>query len=752
MNTNYMSCKRRKFLSITSVLTVLLPNMLFAAVLEEVVVTAQKRTQDIQDVGISITAFSGEQMRALGFEKSTDVARFSPGVHISADTGGHKTNFTIRGVAQNDPLDTAEPPVAVYVDEGYVAVLNGQIFGLWDLDRVEIAKGPQGTLFGRNATGGLIHFISRKPTDEPEAFVDLTYASYDQFRAEAALSGPLTEGVKGRLSGFTTRHDGLYESQLAGSPDLGDDDTWGVRGHLLFEPNDGVDILLSGYVSQSELNSAPADHVPTASVFDGFFREVNTVFSTVDNTGFTDGSDPEFYHSANYAFKDQNKLETVGGSAKLVWDFDSFTLTSITDLKKFDKETGLDGDNTPIDQLNVLFDVDSLTIAQELRLSGETDKTRWVAGLYYLNVDNDTLASFQYPLTSITFGGIFNGLEDVSEADVKVNSYSAFGQLEYDLIEKLTLIAGIRVVREEKNLKWKQNAFVDTDPLVIDTGVVVIPFAPPIDVDNDETLWTGKIQLDWRPNDDLLLYAGVNRGVKAGGFNHPIPVFAAYAGIIPYQEEVLLAYETGFKSTLFGGTTRFNASIFYYDYKDFQASQWQTFANFIINRDAENYGFDVELISTPFAGLDVMLTAGWVETKVKDVTIADVIGAGVPIIGNVEVHQSPELTLSGLVRYELPNQFLNGKLAVQGDYNYTSGYFSNLRNFDAHRIDNYVVGNANVTWKSDDERWNIKFFVNNISDARYVTARFDNSVFFGVSQNILGYPRWFGGNVRYNWH
>ena len=751
MNTSQIFCKKRCLIPLTTLFVIFLPQLSVGAILEEVVVTAQKRSQDIQDVGIAITAFSGEQMKALGFDKSTDVARFSPGVHLSADTGGHKTNFTIRGVAQNDPLDTAEPPVAVYVDEGYVAALNGQIFGLWDVDRVEIAKGPQGTLFGRNATGGLVHFISRKPTDEFEAFVDLTYGSYDKFRAEAAISGPLTDTVKARLSGFTTRHDGLYESELAGSPDLGDDDTWGVRGHVQFEPNDDVEILLSGYASRTELNSAPADHIPTASVFDGFFREVNTVFATVDNSGFTDGREPDFRHSANYAFKDQNKLESAGGSAKITWNFDNFTLTSITDLKKFDKETGLDGDNTPIDQLNVLFEVDSLSIAQELRLSGETEKTRWVTGLYYLNVDNKTEAAFQYPLTSITFGGAFNGLEEVSEPDVKVNSYSIFGQLEYDLTNEITLIAGLRVVREEKNLKWLQNAYVDTDPLVIDTGIVAIPFAAPVDVDNNETLWTGKLQLDWRPNDDLLLYAGVNRGVKAGGFNHPIPVFAGYAGVIPYQEEVLLSYEAGFKSTLFDGTTRFNASFFYYDYQDFQASQWQTFSNFIINRDAENYGIDLELISNPFEGWDIMLTAGWVDTKVKDVTVADVIGAGVPIIGDVEVHQSPELTLAGLVRYEFPNQYLNGKFAVQVDYNYASGYFSNLRNFDAHVIDEYVVGNASISWASVDGHWDAKFYINNFTDARYTTARFDNSVFFGVSQNILGYPRWFGGTVRYNW-
>ena len=156
------------------------------SVLDEITVTAQKREQSIQDVGISITAFSGEQLHELGIVNSVDIAAMTPGVYISGNNGGQKTLFTIRGVTQNDFNDHTEAPVAVYVDDGYVAFGQGQIFGVFDLDRVEVLKGPQGTLFGRNATGGLVHYISKRPTRELETYTDLTYGSYHQTRVESA--------------------------------------------------------------------------------------------------------------------------------------------------------------------------------------------------------------------------------------------------------------------------------------------------------------------------------------------------------------------------------------------------------------------------------------------------------------------------------------------------------------------------------------------------------------------------------------
>ena len=794
MNTKYLIIIKLSFIRFITILIMFSSTSTIAVVLEEVVVTAQKREQNIQDVGIAITAFSGEQMKALGFERSIDVAGMSPGVYLSGDTGGHKTNFTIRGVVQNSPEDVAESPIAVYIDEGYVAALNGQIFGLWDIDRVEVAKGPQGTLFGRNATGGLVHFISRKPTDEFEAYTDLTYGSYDQVRVEGAVSGPVTENLTGRISGFYNRHDPIYENIFpdqafnfggtipGAGQDLGNDDTWGVRGHALFKPNNDVEILLSGYGTRSVLNTPGTETQANISIVDaqgrviggeqasstevregigpgGVNADVDGLFPFPltrpvpggDYFGFKnpegpDVEDQEFIISQDFAFEDTNILEGYGGAAKISWDLDRFTLTSITDVKLFDKFVWIEPDATATDWFMVAFDVDSETIAQEIRLNGATDRARWVTGLYYLHYDNKAIQSF---LTqSHSFLAAF-GLESdiISRSDVKTNSYSVFGQVDYDLSDTLTLIGGLRIVREEKDLVWTQGTFLNEDDFTIDTNVRLYPGQPPDFITtNNATLWTGKLQLDWRPNNDLLIYGGVNRGIKAGGFNNPLTFTGVYDfSVVPYQEEVLLSYEAGFKSTLFGGTTRFNTSFYYYDYSDYQVTRWANNTAFIVNVDATNYGVEMELISSPAPGWDVMLTLGLLESKINDVEIAP------GVFRNVNAPYSPGTTLGGLARYEWPEEVLGGKISTQMDFNYVSRFYSNLRNFDSQHEDSYVVGNARVGWNTMDGTWETSFFVKNIADARYNTINFDNTEFCGCSQNIMGNPRWFGGSIRYNW-
>jgi iron complex outermembrane receptor protein len=170
-------------------------------ILEETVVTAQKREQNVQDVGISITAFSGEQLDQLGLNNSSEIALFTPAVHVGGNLAGQNLQFTIRGVAQNDFNDQTESPVAVYVDDTYVAMAQGQRFAMYDLDRIEILKGPQGTLFGRNATGGLAHFLSRRPTEETEGYIEARYGDYDRFGIEGAVGGSLSDSVRGRISG-----------------------------------------------------------------------------------------------------------------------------------------------------------------------------------------------------------------------------------------------------------------------------------------------------------------------------------------------------------------------------------------------------------------------------------------------------------------------------------------------------------------------------------------------------------------------
>jgi iron complex outermembrane receptor protein len=475
-----------------------------AQVLEEVTVTAQKREQSLQDVGIAVTAFTGEQLEALGIEESYQVAAFTPNVHIGGSMAGQNSQFTIRGVSQNDYNDIVEAPNAVYVDEGYVAIAQGQTFALFDIERVEILKGPQGTLFGRNATGGLVHYITRKPEFETEGYFDVTYgmfdspANADQTTIEGAIGGPMTDTVAGRVAFRYNNQDGYLENIYpyaavgaatfgasdSNSPgpgagvDLGDDDTFAARGSLLIEPNDDVELSFSYNLASTDISTSPYQSKPTIGVLDELGELVNVIDAAPGETRATiafDGSDggsdqgnsgtlgppygrpvpggdffgyidpdgDDFTFSGDFAFKDQGQIDTKGLNARLVWDLaNEMTFISVTDYKDYEKKMFLDVDAAPVNQLVNYQGVDASTLTQEFRLNGETDRTRWVAGFYYLNIDNHSDNGLKAPANSLPalfgFGMTEPGVDIGVVADMETDSYSLFGQFEYDLAEAWT--------------------------------------------------------------------------------------------------------------------------------------------------------------------------------------------------------------------------------------------------------------------------------------------------------------------------
>ena len=239
-------------------------------ILEEVIVTAQKREQSIQDVGIAISAFSGYQLETLGYDESIDLARIVPGVTLSQSSAGQHTMFNIRGVTQVDYGDSAEAPIAVYVDEAYAVTTQAQRFAMFDMERVEILKGPQGTLFGRNATGGLVHYITRNPTEEFEAFANVTYGSYNETKFDGALSGAITDDINGRLSVFFTRHDEIMKNQLPGADDEWNEFLYAGRAQFTWEVNDDVEIWISGFGGREHISSARYQSYASIQEFDQF--------------------------------------------------------------------------------------------------------------------------------------------------------------------------------------------------------------------------------------------------------------------------------------------------------------------------------------------------------------------------------------------------------------------------------------------------------------------------------------------------
>lgn len=760
-------------------------------VLEEIVVTAQKREQSIQDVGITITAWSGEQMRELSFEDSFDIARMTPGVHISGNNGGQKTLFTIRGVTQNDFNDQTEAPVAVYVDEGYVGFGQGQVFGLFDLNRVEILKGPQGTLFGRNATGGLVHFVSNRPTRETEGYADLSYGSYDQVRFEGALSRALTETTSGRIAVLYNRFDPVIDNDypnrfvtldgtpIRGGEDTFNEDTLAFRGQLLFEPSDDVELLLIGNHARSRESTAPFLELPTVPIFDAAGNHVGTIVAGPGETREAIAPDgtpidhplsfdadllrpaggnlygpsctPADYEdlecSMDFAFEDLNTTDSWGIAAKLTWQLgETTTLTAISDFKDFDKFQALPADGGPASTINVLFDAQAQTFTQELRLNGERDRMRWVAGAYYLDIDLDNGVAITaddnflfLPLAGVPW-------EDTALSQLKTKSSSLFGQMEYDLRDTVTLIGGLRVIRESKDFTGEETFFLSTDPFILETHTPLFSPQPRRDHEQDETLWSGKLQLDWKPTDDLLLFAGVNRGVKAGGFNAPFTFGAGFpAEDIPYGEEVLLAYETGFKrDNLFGGTTRINGSFYYYDYSDYQGFFFNQIAGWVRNLDAEYKGAELELFVSPTDELDVMLNFSVIDAEVSNVQL------GPGIFVDSEPSFTPEFQAAGLARYTWPLSIVGGRLFTQASFNYSAEFFDNIRNYEASLMPDYFIGNVRAGWSSDDGRWEGAVFVNNVADERYFTIGYDLSNATGSNSLVPGKPRWVGVSARYN--
>lgn len=791
------------------------------SVLEEVVVVAQKREQNLQDVPIAITAFTGEQLNALGIRESVDIAMFTPGVHVGGSQAGQMSTFTIRGVTQNDFNDIVETPNAVYLDDGYLAIAASQTFAQFDLDRVEILKGPQGTLFGRNATGGLVHFISNAPSfDGVEGYVDFEIGEFDSDANstrtvfQAAVGGPLSETVAARAAIRVSQHDGylknLYTSSsqlpFLGDPgpdagaDLGDEDTITGRVRFAFEPSDTLRMDLSFNYADQEMATGPyqsASTIAVAQEVNGSYELVNVLNTPPNETrlsmvvdangndtgmdagadieqgdrwlegggggifarpvpggdlfGYLDPDGDDFTFNGDFAFEDQGSVETFGINFKLVKTIGDMNFTSVTDYKDYERQQWIDVDSAPVNQLANFSGVDATSFTQELRLDGETDQSRWVLGAFYLNIDTESDNGLKGPPGS--FAAVFGGIQiDIgTRAELETDSYSVFGQYEYDFTDKLTLIGGARLMREEKDYGLlmavapsESSRSANTSPCF--DGDLASCFPPAIQRadDTSETLWAGKLQVSYQYDDDLMLYAGVNRGVKAGSFNAPL--LGAYFGGggddgLPYDEEVLTSYEAGFKATVLDGTTRINGTAFYYDYSDYQAFLFVGVGGVVVNKDAETYGAELEIQSSPAEGWDIIVSASYFDATVEDLFLR----AGSPLPArDVKPTYAPEFQASALVRYGW--DAMGGRLAVQADANYSDEFYYNLRNFDADKFDSYVMANAQLSFEKND--WLATLAVRNLTDERAGVMGFDLATLCGCNEVAYRAPRYVSVGLR----
>ena len=748
------------------------------AALEEVVVTAQRREQNLQAVGIAVTAFSDEQVRNMGFASTVDIAQMTPNLSYTVPQGeSSQINFFLRGVGLNDFADAQENPVAVYVDDVYKPAMGGLALQLFDIERIEVLRGPQGALFGRNSTGGVIHYVTKRPSEEFDAYADVMYGDYDQIKAEAAVGGGLTDGVMGRLSIAYNDNDGWTDNRTEGVQDYNSSDSIAGRAQLLFQPSEDLDVLLSGNYSRNTGAVGAWQHESTKPSADG-----NTSLplpADEDFWGSCPGCDAFGYAdtdgdpwAGDYDRSGQVRVKNQGLQANVDWKVGELQLTSITaytNVKRLQQE---DADMNPflgagqdLSFIAPTFEAETDTLSQEFRVAGETERTRWLAGVYYF--DNEVDGHYQLNTDAIGF------VQMDARYTQDTESWDLFGQMEYDLAADLTLIAGLRWTDEEKKLDFSNidnsgiTAFCSTEPDPIAEGCFnpaptpISAWRPTADymilfnsgtvgslAKQSDDYITGRLQLNWQAMDDLLLYGSYSRGKKSAGFNNGFLDTTQIFGnnpleSIPFDSETLDAYELGLKSTILNGTTRLNASVFYYDYQDFQTFQWLILNQVIFNADAEVYGAEIEIESKPMDGLTLQLGMGMLDATAKDIpTISGDAVRDRDMVG------APDFNVSALLRYEWPA--LNGTLAVQSSGTYQQNIWYDIQNHPISKEDGYTVVNFRASYTSGDGSWETYVFVNNAFEEEYKSYTFDFTSLFGFNQQAAGLPRWWGLGARLN--
>lgn len=718
--------------------------------IEEIVVTAQKREQSLQDVGISMAAYSGEQLENLGISNTTQITQQVPALQLVTFTPA-LTIFSLRGISQNNFQDNLEAPVAVYFDDSYVAsmnAINGQMF---DMQRVEVLRGPQGTLFGRNATGGLIHFVSRRADDrEFNGYAEIGAADFGTYSAQGAAGGELNSQLRGRIAGRYEKSDGYLKAGTAfGNPATGRTSQGAngvaLRGALQFDPSDAVRVdLLARYARDHDVPTG--QYVVTLAGFDAvtglgrFTGAYNTNPADPNNPlGPTDyartpitGDVHRHASSENPYFDRQTKALTAIVKGRI----GTADLVSVTNWMQLDKNYVEDAGGgfgffpyTTVANFNQW--------SQELRLTGESAGLRWQVGAYFLDMN---IGTWQRIEGALALGGTSDAQKVTTEADIDSRNVSMFAQLEYDLTERLTLVGGLRWSSDRKRLDMRRqyedlaNGIAPSETYNIASSTV-----PGID-----TIKYGdyamRAQLNYSPAEDHLLYVAFNRGIKGGNWSVD-PLGGVNEARLKHGEEVLNAYELGWKAD-FAGFARLNTAAFYYDYNDYQAFSLVGLVPQVTNSGADAKGLEMELALAPLEGLTVSLGATLMDSNVS--SVPDVFGGTV----SAEFPLAPKSSVNLLARYEWPA--MAGTLAAQMDGQWSAAQYLEGTNSQVSRESAYSTWNLRLSWESADARLTTTLFARNLFDASYRLYNLDLGL-LGFVEQAYAPPRQIGAAVSYRW-
>lgn len=725
---------------------------------EEITVTAQHRSENIQSVPISINAFSKNDIRKLGIQSSADIGMVTPNVNIALSQGaGNQPIITIRGIGINDENTNNAGPIAVYVDDVYLSSPAAQTFSTFDLDRIEVLKGPQGTLYGMNTTGGAINYVSAKPTDYLTGNLHLEYSSYNTWNFEGAVGGPINSDLDGRLAFVKNNSQGYEKNFLTGNWENGAND-YGLRGQLLWKPRSDLKILFA--IHGGQIDTRPAEYGHLGDFEPGTEFSATPVQCTVaqvradkcvDIFGYSQGKG--FYDGA---FNKQAHLRVndINATTRIDWSPGYLTLTSISAVEHNDKIEPEDTDSSPYRELEINWGVRNTSFTQEFRAAHNEEKYNWTAGLYYLheNLRQDQPLQFLLDYDQFYGPGAGDGVanEQTDESRQVTDAEAIFGQGEYHLTDKLKLVAGARFTHENRTFQYQGTiAYQEGGEGNFGTPISLLPAGVKIPaLDNSEFTWRTGLNYEFTPS--IMAYASVATGFKSGDFNggflSTIPAQAAIQ-VQPVPPETDTAYEVGVKSTFFDHRLLANASVFYTDYRDLQVFSLVPSPEGPLNsltsaERAHNLGADLEFVGKPIPNLTLTANAGLLNTRIDKFVV---LVPGTSTLQGLQLAFAPHVSAFLMADYTVPMG--PNSLSFQLSASYKGHQFYDSTNDPYLAQPAYWLENVRVAY--DVGRWEVAVYVKNLSNLHYWNDAFDSTSPFGFIQPVVGTPRWFGGELNY---
>ena len=718
------------------------------AIRDEIVVTTQRREQSQQDVPITVNTLGGDDLKEQSINYTVDLAQKVPGLVLTP-----VASFAfpyLRGVGTDQQTVGLEPSVATHIDGVYFPRVASAMTELYDISRIEVIKGPQGTLFGRNATGGVVHVITQKPEDDFGAYVDFTAGNHGRIRVESAINIPLAEDVAAfRLSGVYHDDNGYSKNVFL---DIDEDDThiYALRGQLAVNPSDNFEIRFFGDYAKDESGRGGASH-PTDPLAQNVALGVpGGDISTDIRTNFRD-------------IDQTSDIEEWGAGAEINIDLGWANAKSLTSFRELEHRVNVDFDLTA---LNFGGFSDALEKSenwmQEFQLTSSADSSLdWLLGVFLFG--EDVRQDYYFPFASSVFAAnpagpavVPGGLYDAGTSDttmVDTFSWAIFGQTTIPLTDKLSTTLGARYSKDRRDVDY--NLFLLNIPTPL-TGPELIANRPGLGASliadspsDDYSAFTPRAGLEYDVNDDVMLFFSASRGFKAGGFNGIL--FGAGTELESVQPETLWSYEGGVKSTLFDRRARVNATFFYYDYKDIQLNiltddqaMTRGFANVRNAGDATIKGAELEFEfaaseNLRFDGLVAYLDTELdtlIATDPNDATSTDQTGNPLP--------NAPEFSLTVGASYSAPIGNV-GEATLRADFTHKSRRFHSVFEDQFNSSDPNDLLNARLTFDHESGRWSIAAYVRNLLDKDNESFGF-RAPFFGSLQ-LYSEPRNYGINI-----